>query len=516
MKPDKTKKSITEKIRETGKHTFIYGVGAVLQGVIGFALIPLYTKSFSAELYGVLTLINLCGVIASTVFSLGAASALSRSYFEYEDDDSRRKVVATALLISVVGALFQISIGILVGSHVSRALFNTEVYALHVTLVCASSSLGFINGLFYALLRLERRSSLVLALNACALTTNIVLVLHFLQIWKIGILAPILADAVISTLLFFVLVVVNRRHFGASASRKELKLQLAWGVPCTVIAIGQISSEWLDRFVIQNFDTAEDVGIYSFACRISMVIVSFFIGPFGFIWSPIRMEYYKDEIAPQLFSRILTYYFIVGTVLLVVLSLWAGEVAAIFARNPSYLKAVGVIPLVMFSSLIFGAINIVDIGVAVSRNIKISVCIFSITAAFSFLANCIFVPVYGYSASPVIKLVCSLVVVVATLTASQQYFRVQYQFLRIVAILGVAALAVAFGSLFNGSSYHQGLIFGVKLVCLAGFIATVIRFGLVQQERENLFKSLHSQCIYSWVWGKSLASQVSKAIMGLL
>ena len=49
---------------------------------------------------------------ASSIFYLGATSALTRSYFDYDDIEERKKVASTSLYITLLGAIMQISIGL--------------------------------------------------------------------------------------------------------------------------------------------------------------------------------------------------------------------------------------------------------------------------------------------------------------------------------------------------------------------------------------------------------------------
>ncbi len=89
MNATTSEKSLFAKIKEAASHTLIYGLGSVLQTALGFILIPLYTRYYSTDMYGTLALITICGSLAGSVFYLGASSALSRSYFDYEGGDGQ-------------------------------------------------------------------------------------------------------------------------------------------------------------------------------------------------------------------------------------------------------------------------------------------------------------------------------------------------------------------------------------------------------------------------------------------
>ena len=85
-------KTISEKIKEAGKHGLIYGLGSIAQSAAGFFLLPLYAKYLLPHDYGVFSLIQMIGIVLGAIFYLGASSALPRSYFNYDDPEKRKKV----------------------------------------------------------------------------------------------------------------------------------------------------------------------------------------------------------------------------------------------------------------------------------------------------------------------------------------------------------------------------------------------------------------------------------------
>src|SRR5438093_7559225 len=69
-------------LREATQHSLTYGLGAALQAALNFVLLPLYTKQFAADEFGVFRMAVLAGSLAGAVFYLGAYSSLSRFYFD--------------------------------------------------------------------------------------------------------------------------------------------------------------------------------------------------------------------------------------------------------------------------------------------------------------------------------------------------------------------------------------------------------------------------------------------------
>ena len=83
------------------------------------------------------------------------------------------------------------------------------------------------------------------------------------------------------------------------------------------VAAGHMFLEWSDRFIIERFMTISDVGLYSASVRIGSIINVLMIIPFVQIWNPMMMEYKNDKDIKDFFSRIMSYFMIVGLVFLI-------------------------------------------------------------------------------------------------------------------------------------------------------------------------------------------------------
>ena len=80
------------------KDSLIYGIGTVSRSLIGFILIPLYTRYLTTEEYGILALALVALASLNILFELGMSKALFRFYFETETESDRSTVIGTCLL----------------------------------------------------------------------------------------------------------------------------------------------------------------------------------------------------------------------------------------------------------------------------------------------------------------------------------------------------------------------------------------------------------------------------------
>jgi O-antigen/teichoic acid export membrane protein len=479
-----TEKPLIEKIREAGSHTLIYGLGAAVQTMLGFVLIPLYTRYYTPEIYGVLSLVVLCGTLAGAVFYLGASSALSRSYYDYSDEAERKKVNSTSLLLILFGAIMQVLLGFLFRDRLSMLLFGSTKYAIHINLALVSSALSFTNNLFYLLLRFERKSKQVILINILALVSGASLIVGMLTGLKMGVMAPILGDAINQLLIFGVLFYVTRKSFTWGYSKREIGIQLHYGIPTVLSGLLFYLITSADRLMMNKWFSLSEVGIYALGCKIGMVIHPLFINPFCQIWAPMRMQYRQDRNFTELYKVMLTYYFAIGLFFSVAVSLFARDILICFSGRPEYHIAYQIVPVIMAAYLVYGAINIVDFGVALSRKVIYHVYAFGAALVVNVGLNWILLPRYGYRASAVVLLLTFVVLTAVVFWVSQHLYRIQYEGGRLLALAGsglviiVAGLQPAFPSEWFSAAY--------KVCLLAGLLVGWYCFLLNSKEKSQL------------------------------
>ena len=74
-----------DKIRRLTGHVLVYGFGNIGNRVVGFLLIPVYSRYLTPEDYGVLALVAMLGQILYAIMNMGQNSALFRTYFRHDE-----------------------------------------------------------------------------------------------------------------------------------------------------------------------------------------------------------------------------------------------------------------------------------------------------------------------------------------------------------------------------------------------------------------------------------------------
>lgn len=452
------------KFKELFGHGAVYGIGSVLQALLGFILIPLYTKNLTPEMYGAWALITLCGTLAGVVFYFGVSSALARSYYDYPEGPGRKAAVNTALLMTALGAAGQIAVGMLWGDRLSAAVFGTAEFAPHVRFALVGAAFGFLNQLFYVLLRFERRSTVVIALNLGSLLSGICLIAYLLLVRDLGVLAPVLGEALNQLLLLVALGWTCRHWLGGGISCREVRLQLAFGLPTVITGLMYYLHTAGDRFWIKKYGDLADVGVYALAARIGMLIQVLLIIPFGQVWAPVRLEMKDNPGAGEFFGRVLTYYLLAGLTFALTLTLFSPEVVGLLARQVDYAAAARAVPLVVCAHLIYGLVSLFDAGIMFSRRLHFTAAMSAVALAANAASNIVLVPRLGFLGAGCSLLISMSVFSIGIGLVSNRLFPVLVEWKRVVL---------------SGALFGAGLLAGAEIGVEISVGAIALKFAVV-------------------------------------
>src|SRR5437588_6133790 len=100
---------IKNHLRQLGSESLIYGLSGVISRFVSFFLVPIYTRIFSPEDYGVMTLVSSTISVVAIFVGLGLDSAVHRWYWETENLTERKRSIASwawcQIILSLMSAL---------------------------------------------------------------------------------------------------------------------------------------------------------------------------------------------------------------------------------------------------------------------------------------------------------------------------------------------------------------------------------------------------------------------------
>lgn len=480
--------------KEVAKHALIYGIGSIAQASIGFILLPILTKQFSQDDFGAYSLILMLSTVASAVFYLGVTSALPRSYFDYPEGNQRRSVYSTGLFLLLVGATLQITLGIWLSQDLALLLLNkrSTEYISAIKWALFSGALAFINQYFFTYLRMLRYSVVFVTFSLLSLVTSIGLTLWLLKMRQYGITAPFEAIAysqIIIAVLF--LLVYWKKTLTFYFSFLELRLMLYFGISTVFISIANMTIDWSDRVIIEHFLDLNSVGLYSAVIKIGSLVNVLLIIPLMQFWSPMMMEYRNHENIKILTSNILSYFFIVGGLIITFITLFAQDFLSFFVNYEINNTFFFILLITILSNVIYGSINIFAAGIFYERKIYLLVFVYYSIAILKLALNLLLIPKLGLIAAATSSLIASILLPLMTYALARQYFSFHIQWKRLFKLVFVISFPIGYmviQIINNNLMTHWSL----KLFIIILTVIWIVRWCFSDNERQHISSKLNN------------------------
>ncbi|MGB6874136.1 MAG: flippase [Dehalococcoidia bacterium] len=481
------------------KHSIVYGLGVAISQVVGFFLIPVYTRYLTPADYGGLEIFQTTLSILSIIFVMGLTTALFRSYFNYGDEEKRKTVVGTTFLfLTGTSFLFLLILMALAGDF-SALLFGSVEYALYFRVIFLTLFFDVGVVIAFSVLRAREESkkyaifALIRFLTTAGLNILFVVVLHK------GVLGILLGGLIAAFLLYCISLRSIVKNAKLSFSIAELKEMLSFGLPLVPAGLAAWIMTMADRYFLQFLSTPTELGLYSLGYKFGMVIQGLIVRPFILAWGPFFWSVTRERNAKEIYSSVLTYFVLVGMAVALVLSVLSKEVLVIMATPPFH-GAYKVIPLIAVSYVSYGCYQILAPGILLEKKTKYLALIVVVGAAVNLGLNYLLIPSYGMMGAAVATVISYLLLPVGSYFVSKRYYPIKYEWGRVAKIL-VAAGLVYVGSLFitADSAIVAGLL---KAVTLLGFPLLLFAFRFFKpeeiQKAKEIFRAVPGYVKLRW------------------
>lgn len=467
--------SLFDKFKETGKHGIIFGIGSTLRSAIGFILIPIYTTHLTVSDYGVLGLILITSEILIAIFGLSFIAGLFRSYYDYDDEETRREVISTAFFLMVITCSILFIFGLLFSSYLSLLIFGTTSYELYLFIVIIISVFTILNQIPFAIFRARKYSVQYVILQTSFFIIGISLIIYLVTIRNWGILGALVGQLVMAMVSFFCLYAFIRKDIAFKFSRFEARKIMYFGIPLVPSYLSNFIFNSSDRYILNYYSTLQEVGLYTLGYQFGMVMMILFVNPMGLIWRPMSLSVKDHSNARDFYSRALTYTIFIGSFLFLGISLLSKEVIQIFT-NREYWDAYCVVPIIALTYLIFSPRPIFGVAFDIKRRTEIMALCAIVGAITNLILNFILIPEYGMRGAAYATLISFAIMLIIAYHYSQKLMKLYYEWHRILKVCVVASLIFAIGFFVVIDNLYASIVFKIGVILTFPLVLYLMRF----------------------------------------
>jgi O-antigen/teichoic acid export membrane protein len=336
------------------RHSAAYSVPVLLGKMCSFFLLPVYTRYLSPSDYGVLELLDLTLFMLTSLLGSRLGDALCYFHAEAQTTEERGTVATTAFLSALVMGIVGAVAGYLFSAPVGKLVFGTTAYTFYFHLVFANFVMVMPLEVGLAYLRALNRSVLFTVCMSIRLFVAIFFNVLFLAVWKLGIAAmlwsTLLSSAVMGIGVSAILIAGVHLSFSFALCRR----MAVYAFPVGVGGMAMLIIHYGDRFFLQRSATLADVGIYSLAYKLGM-LVSYVQLPFMTYWTSQMYRIVRGTDGEAINSRVCTYLVLVLTSVALAITVFSRPVLYVLTPHaPAFREAALFIPLITSAYVIRG------------------------------------------------------------------------------------------------------------------------------------------------------------------
>lgn len=458
-----------EKIKKLLSHSLVYGLGNSANRIVGFLLLPLYSRYLSPEDYGVLALVGMFGEVLFILTNMGQSSAIFRTYFQHEDPRARETVITTSLWL-VLTLSFPIGLlALTLSEPLAQLITGSTSYTIWVMLGIGGVIFRTLQRMPMAVLR-AREESRRYAVNSFLRTIiGLVLAIVFVVGLHLGGRGVLMSQLLVEGVMCAYLLPITLKGLKLRYSRADARNMLGYGVYLIPTALGSFVLQLSDRYFLKHYTTLSVVGIYALGSRMGEML-SFPMHAFELAWPQFLFGNQKNPNAPALYARVFTYLLTVLGFLWLAISLLAKEIVTVMV-HPSFYEAYRVVPWIAGGFVAQGLNYAGNVGINLHRKVKYRPLILMTTATLNLTLNFLLIPTYGMMGAAIATFASYTFQSLFRCLVSYWLYPVPYEYARLARLALVlvsiysAGIFMAWGSPWTTALAKLGLIFAFPL-CL--------------------------------------------------
>ena len=455
-------------LKQLAGQTAIYGLSSIVGRLLNYLLVPLYTRYFLPEEYGVVT--ELYAYVAFLVIIL--TYGLETAFFRFSQKQYDKNLVYSTSLISLVLSSFLFCF-LMISFQKPIANFleypNNPEYVMWFALIIG---LDAISSISFAKLREQKQAARFALIRLLNIFVNIGLNLFFIiycpyalennlpttdfvnSIYNpdVGVGYIFIANLFASSITILMLLpemIKTSWKFNLLLWRK----MMIYALPLLIAGLAGMTNETIDRVLLKHLlpsgiDKMAEIGIYGAFYKISIIMI-LFIQTFRFAAEPFFFAQEKQHNSKKIYADVLNYFSILAAFIFLVVMLYL-EVVIHFVGSAFHdEKAISIIPILLMANLFLGIYYNLSVWYKLTEKTIYGAILAIFGAAITLLLNFILIPKIGFVGSAWATLACYFGMMIASLFLGRKHYPIPYDLKRIFSYIFLSFALYKLSVFFN-------------------------------------------------------------------
>jgi O-antigen/teichoic acid export membrane protein len=362
-------------------------------------------------------------------------------YFDKQEEANRPLILSTGLVfLCVLGLAACVVLGFF-AADVSKLVFKDESYKGLFLIAFLAIPFQLLTRYLPHVLRWQRERVKFLSVQILPLFVKVGLSIYLAIRFglKGALWGAVIAFILISLMSFF----FGRKNYELKFSFGYLKKLLSCGVFFPIVSLIIPLFFLIDRVLIANFHSLSQVGYYTGGLKIA-AIYGLIIGGFRQAWGPLAFAKWEEKDFGLFYSRMVTYYILVGSLLILGIGIFSKELVSIILTS-DYIASSSIVALLCLGWMMFDLYKLFGIGVYYTKKSHLFAIGSSVGLGLAVLLDILLIPHFGIIGAAVANTVAKGSIVVVVCFFSQRLFHIRYEWgkMALIVLLTFLALSLA-------------------------------------------------------------------------
>lgn len=433
-----------KKIRELLSDAAVYGTSGIIGQLVGFFLLPLYTRYLDPTDFGIVAMLTLFSTLYVPVANLGMTNAVFRRFNLSKNAEERSVVLFTGAVSVLVSTMLLGALCLVLAPQLTTLLLGAGGAAFLVQLTILTAILESLIAVPTVILRADRRVQTIAVASVSRLLLTIcstIVLVVYAELGVLGVVVGNLCGAIFGLIAFGFLA---RRSFRPKYSTETWWAMLKYGAPFVPHHVQMVGLVMVGQYLVRQMDGLASAGMFNIALKFA-IPVAFIVNSIQKAWVPFKFQVHAEEQnSEEIFRTTISYYFVAVSYLWVGVSFWGPELLRLMTA-PDFQDGANYVAMAALVSATRGFRFMITTGMEFRENMRALPVITFIGFLVVVIACYVLIPVLGPNGAALGTSLGWLVIALLGYFVARQSYHVKYDWQILGGSVLTASLLVAVG-----------------------------------------------------------------------
>lgn len=461
-------------IKRLAGQTAIYGLSSILGRLLNYLLVPLYTRVFIPQEYGVITEMYAYVALFFVVLTYGMETA----FFRFSTDEPKAKVYSTSIISLLVSSSLFIGISVLFSHAISTKMGYAD-HPEYISWFAIVIGIDAFTAIPFAKLRQENKPLRFAFIKITSIVSNVLLnlfvlllcpyllkanpgsIVHYIYNPAIGV-GYVFIINLITSILTLLLLIPDMSRVRWQFHTELWKRMMLYALPLLIMGLAGTINESFDRIMLKYLlpDKATamaQVGIYGACYKIS-ILMTIFIQTFRFAAEPFFFAEFKNQDAKLTYARVMNYFIIVCSLIFLLVMVYI-DIVKHFVGD-AFFSGLKIVPILLMANLCLGVFYNLSIWYKLTNRTMMGAWVAIFGAGLTLVLNYFLIPVMGYMGSAWTTFICYASMMIISYFLGHKYYPIAYNVKKFLGYIGFALLLYVISTFSHTTAIVVNVVLG--------------------------------------------------------